>query len=231
MAQPARAKKFACAAETLLRERDRRSLRVLAAAAAASRSRDRLDRRRAAGIGGAGLPASEVSILTGSRVAPAMPAMTIDRTMNRPPRTEVERVRKSAAPRAVMKPDELPPTPRPPPSERCIRITPTSETAMRRLDDQEEGEHRDLSSMGARRLNRRRSPVSTDYCLSGGGGVAALDLRFELLGGQPIVTLPSALPRTALRATWIFLPDGKRDDVRRSSSTCRSLPTASPRAP
>ena len=28
-----------------------------------------------------------------------------------------------------MKPDELPPTPRPPPSERCIRMTPTSEAA------------------------------------------------------------------------------------------------------
>ena len=78
---------------------------------------------------GAALLASEVSILVGSRVAPAIAAMTIDRTMNAPPRIEVERVRKSAAPRAVMKPDELPPTPRPPPSERCIRMTPTSEMA------------------------------------------------------------------------------------------------------
>ena len=50
--------------------------------------------------------------------------------MNSPPSTAVERVRKSAAPRAVMKPDELPPTPRPPPSERCIRMTPISEMAM-----------------------------------------------------------------------------------------------------
>ena len=67
--------------------------------------------------------------------------MTIDRTMNSPPRTAVERVRKSAAPRAVMKPDELPPTPRPPPSERCIRMTPISATAIERLNDQQEGEH------------------------------------------------------------------------------------------
>src|SRR5215208_8144994 len=41
----------------------------------------------------------------------------------------VDRVRKSAAPRAVMKPDELPPTPSPPPSDRCIRITPTRAVA------------------------------------------------------------------------------------------------------
>ncbi len=50
--------------------------------------------------------------------------------MKVPPRTEVARVRKSAAPRAVMNPDELPPTPRPPPSERCIRMTLMSEMAM-----------------------------------------------------------------------------------------------------
>ena len=72
---------------------------------------------------------SEVSILGVSRVTPATAAMTIDSTMKVPPRIEVERVRKSAAPRAVMNPDELPPTPSPPPSERCIRMTPTSETA------------------------------------------------------------------------------------------------------
>ena len=52
-------------------------------------------------------------------------------------------MRKSAAPRAVMKPDELPPTPSPPPSERCIRMTPTSEIGDERLDDQQEGEHSD----------------------------------------------------------------------------------------
>src|SRR5262249_11604217 len=75
-------------------------------------------------------PASDVSILAGSRVAPAIAAITIDRTINIPPRIAVERVRKSAAPRAVMKPDELPPTPRPPPSERCIKMTPMSVTAI-----------------------------------------------------------------------------------------------------
>jgi hypothetical protein len=70
------------------------------------------------------LPASDVSILTGSRLAPAIAAIRIDKAMKIPPRIAVERVRKSAAPRAVMNPDELPPTPRPPPSERCIRMTP-----------------------------------------------------------------------------------------------------------
>src|SRR5947209_7436058 len=75
--------------------------------------------------------AIEVSILVGSRVAPAITAMTIDRTMKMPPRIAVERVRKSAAPRAVMNPDELPPTPRPPPSERCIRITLIRDVATR----------------------------------------------------------------------------------------------------
>jgi hypothetical protein len=56
--------------------------------------------------------------------------MTIESTMNMPPRTAVERVRKSAAPRAVMKPDELPPTPSPPPSDCCIRMVPMRDTAM-----------------------------------------------------------------------------------------------------
>ena len=56
--------------------------------------------------------------------------MTTDSTMNVPPRIAVARVRKSAAPRAVMNPDELPPTPSPPPSERCIRITLMSEIAI-----------------------------------------------------------------------------------------------------
>jgi protein-L-isoaspartate O-methyltransferase len=78
---------------------------------------------------GAALPASDVSILVGSCVAPAIAAMMIERRMKAAPSTAVERVRKSAAPRAVMNPDELPPTPSPPPSERCIRITPTSEAA------------------------------------------------------------------------------------------------------
>src|SRR3954451_11597934 len=71
--------------------------------------------------------ASEVSILDGWRVAPAVAAMTIDRMIKAPPRNAVERVRKSAAVRAVMNPEELPPTPRPPPSERWVRMTPTSD--------------------------------------------------------------------------------------------------------
>ena len=50
--------------------------------------------------------------------------------MNKAPSTAVERVRKSAAPRAVMKPDDEPPTPSPPPSLRWIRITPTRLAAM-----------------------------------------------------------------------------------------------------
>ena len=42
----------------------------------------------------------------------------------------VARVRKSAAPRADMRPDGEPPMPSPPPSDRCIRITVTSAAAM-----------------------------------------------------------------------------------------------------
>ena len=44
--------------------------------------------------------------------------------------TAVERVRKSAAPRADISPDGLPPVVNPPPSDRCIRITVTSSAAM-----------------------------------------------------------------------------------------------------
>ena len=78
---------------------------------------------------GAVLFASDVSMDAGSRATPAMAASMIDKNTNSPPRTDVLRVRKSAAPRAVMNPDELPPTPSPPPSERCIRITATSAAA------------------------------------------------------------------------------------------------------
>jgi hypothetical protein len=42
----------------------------------------------------------------------------------------VVRVKKSVAPRADIRPDGLPPIPKPPPSERCIKTTPTSEAAM-----------------------------------------------------------------------------------------------------
>jgi hypothetical protein len=70
-----------------------------------------------------------VSTLTDSRLTPAMAASTIDRMMNAAPRMAVARVRKSAAPRAVINPADDPPTPSPPPSERCMRMTPTSEAA------------------------------------------------------------------------------------------------------
>jgi hypothetical protein len=45
-------------------------------------------------------------------------------------RIDVARVRKSAAPRALISPDELPLEVSPPPSERCIRMTATSAAAM-----------------------------------------------------------------------------------------------------
>ena len=44
--------------------------------------------------------------------------------------TAVARVRKSAAPRADISPAGPPPMPSPPPSDRCIRITPTSDAAI-----------------------------------------------------------------------------------------------------
>ena len=68
-------------------------------------------------------------------LTPAMAASAIDRKMNRPPRIEVARVRKSAAPRAVISPPDDPPTPSPPPSDRCMRITATSDGGNQRLDD------------------------------------------------------------------------------------------------
>src|SRR5215218_6126888 len=45
---------------------------------------------------GAAFLASEVSILVGTRVTPAIAAITTERMMNVPPRMEVDRVRKSA---------------------------------------------------------------------------------------------------------------------------------------
>src|SRR6185369_17453985 len=76
------------------------------------------------------LLASDASMVGAWRETPANAAMIIDKVMNSPPRTAVERVRKSAAPRAVMNPDELPPTPSPPPSDRCIRMTLMRATAI-----------------------------------------------------------------------------------------------------
>ena len=122
--------------------------------------------------------ASEVSTLAGSRDTPAIAASTIDRTMNRPPRIAVERVRKSAAPRAVMNPDELPPTPSPPPSERCIRMTPTSEAATSGLNDQQEGEHGGLSGSSVRGASRRSRRAAFNRACGG------LDDRQEIVGLQ-----------------------------------------------
>src|SRR3546814_19957362 len=51
----------------------------------------------------------------------AITASTTDSVTKMPARTVVDRVRKSAAPRADMNPAGLPPTPRPPPSDFCIR--------------------------------------------------------------------------------------------------------------
>ena len=59
----------------------------------------------------------------------ATKASDIDKRMNKVANIVVVRVRKSAAPRADIRPDGLPPIPRPPPSERCIKTTPTSEAA------------------------------------------------------------------------------------------------------
>lgn len=77
-----------------------------------------------------GCRASEASSVAGARLNVARPARPIDRSTKRLARIVVARVRKSAAPRAVIKPDGLPPPASPPPSERCIRMTPTMAAAM-----------------------------------------------------------------------------------------------------
>ena len=59
----------------------------------------------------------------------ATKAKEIERIINKVAKMVVIRVRKSAAPRADINPDGLPPIPKPPPSDRCIKITPTSEAA------------------------------------------------------------------------------------------------------
>src|SRR6185295_8316831 len=104
--------------------------------------------------------------------------------MNNPPRTAVERVRKSAAPRAVMKPDELPPTPRPPPSERCIRITPMSETAMTAWTIRRKANMSDFREKDARRLASDRRARFQPRLLAVSGRGRLGDLGLELLHGQ-----------------------------------------------
>ena len=72
---------------------------------------------------------SDVSIVVEWRVA-AMKASRMLIKMNKVARIAVARVRKSAAPRADIRPEGLPPVVKPPPSERCMRITVTSSAAM-----------------------------------------------------------------------------------------------------
>ena len=91
--------------------------------------RRRRGRARAARRGRSGLPTSDGSIFD-RRPLDRGEAGERDREDDEQvARTEVARVRKSAAPRADISPDGLPPTPSPPPSERCIRITATIEAA------------------------------------------------------------------------------------------------------
>ena len=60
----------------------------------------------------------------------ATKASDIESRMNRVANIVVVRVKKSAAPRADIRPDGLPPMPKPPPSERCIKMMPTSDAAI-----------------------------------------------------------------------------------------------------
>ena len=60
----------------------------------------------------------------------ATKASDIDKMINAVAKMVVVRVKKSAAPRADIRPDGLPPMPKPPPSERCIKMTPTSDAAI-----------------------------------------------------------------------------------------------------
>ena len=71
-----------------------------------------------------------VSMLRGACLTEATAASAIDSATKAIARIVVERVRKSAAPRADISPDGLPPMPSPPPSERCMRMTPTSAAAI-----------------------------------------------------------------------------------------------------
>jgi hypothetical protein len=68
---------------------------------------------------------SEVSIDVACRVA-AITASRMVKVTKTVARIAVDRVRKSAAPRADINPAGLPPPVRPPPSERCIRMMVTS---------------------------------------------------------------------------------------------------------
>ena len=73
--------------------------------------------------------ANVVSMVSGFLLMVATAASAIESRMNNVAKIVVARVRKSPAPRADIRPAGLPPV-RPPPSERCIRMTPTRATAM-----------------------------------------------------------------------------------------------------
>ena len=82
------------------------------------------------GSAGATDRSSVVLISSPPAVSTATAASVIDRATKAIASQRVERVRKSAAPRAPIRPPGLPPPiPKPPPSERCIRMTPTSAAA------------------------------------------------------------------------------------------------------
>ena len=78
---------------------------------------------------GAGVRTRLVSIRLGLFDMVTSTASKIDSTTNAVARIAVVRVRKSAAPRALISPAGLPLDASPPPSERCMRMTPTSEAA------------------------------------------------------------------------------------------------------
>jgi hypothetical protein len=73
--------------------------------------------------------ASEGSICRGARSPAAIAASRIESATKITAEIAVVRVRKSDAPRAVIRPAGLPPPASPPPSERCIRITVIITTA------------------------------------------------------------------------------------------------------
>ena len=123
------------------RERDRGVVRRAAALPAPHGRRGRAgegrDPRSAGGgaesddrLAAACAPATYRSSLRRECASRRAPRARSTAATNPPASTEVARVRKSAAPRADISPDGLPPMPRPPPSDRCIRMTVTSAAAM-----------------------------------------------------------------------------------------------------
>ena len=87
------------------------------------------EEQKSTGAAGTSVRSRLLSISPVPPFCAATNANEIDSTMNKVANMVVIRVRKSAAPRADINPDGLPPIPKPPPSDRCIKITPTSEAA------------------------------------------------------------------------------------------------------